>query len=172
MSDIAEHLQAILDTLPTKPGCYLYKNSAGEIIYVGKAINLRNRVRSYFHASADLDGKTRQLVRNIAHIEWIVVASELEALTGRCEMARESDRPARKLKSPFLGVGAGRWEESRPAGNQTGSITVSLIWLTGRWPATGSAIQPCLRSNGQLHRCANRVSNRQCKPAVKPPGNG
>ena len=80
MSDVAEHLQAILDTLPTKPGCYLYKNSAGEIIYVGKAINLRNRVRSYFHASAELDGKTRQLVRNIAHIEWIVVASELEAL--------------------------------------------------------------------------------------------
>ena len=75
MSDVPEHLQAILDTLPNKPGCYLYKNSAGEIIYVGKAINLRNRVRSYFHASADLDGKTRQLVRTIAHIEWIVTAS-------------------------------------------------------------------------------------------------
>jgi len=80
MNADSEHLQAVLDTLPNKPGCYLYKNSAGEIIYVGKAINLRNRVRSYFHASADLDGKTRQLVRSIAEIEWIVTASELEAL--------------------------------------------------------------------------------------------
>jgi excinuclease ABC subunit C len=55
------------------------KDAAGKIIYVGKAINLRNRVRSYFHESQE-DPKTRQLVRNIAHIEWIVVGSELEAL--------------------------------------------------------------------------------------------
>jgi excinuclease ABC subunit C len=76
----SEHLQGILDTLPTKPGCYIMKNATGEIIYVGKAINLRNRVRSYFHSSADLEAKTRQLVRRIADIEWILVGSELEAL--------------------------------------------------------------------------------------------
>lgn len=74
------HVQALLDTLPTKPGCYLMKDKDGKIIYVGKAINLRNRVRSYFHASANHDNKTRQLVRKIADIEWIVVGSELEAL--------------------------------------------------------------------------------------------
>jgi excinuclease ABC subunit C len=56
------------------------KNADGEIIYVGKAINLRNRVRSYFHGGHDQDMKTRQLVRNIIDIEWIVVDSELEAL--------------------------------------------------------------------------------------------
>jgi len=76
----SEQLQGILDTLPTKPGCYIMKNASGEIIYVGKAINLRNRVRSYFHSSAELDAKTRQLVRRIANIEWILVGSELEAL--------------------------------------------------------------------------------------------
>lgn len=76
----SEHLQGILDTLPNKPGCYIMKNSTGDVIYVGKAINLRNRVRSYFHESADHDQKTRQLVRQIADIEWIVVGSELEAL--------------------------------------------------------------------------------------------
>ncbi len=80
MDSISEEITATLNTLPTKPGCYLMKNAAGEIIYVGKAINLRNRVRSYFHNSADLDFKTRQMVRNIHHIEWIVVGSELEAL--------------------------------------------------------------------------------------------
>jgi excinuclease ABC subunit C len=79
MKAINEHIQAILDTLPTRPGCYIYTNSGGEIIYVGKAINLRNRVRSYFN-DGEHDFKTRQLVKNIAHIEWIVVESELEAL--------------------------------------------------------------------------------------------
>jgi excinuclease ABC subunit C len=77
---ISEHIQGILDTLPTKPGCYIMKSAAGDVIYVGKAINLRNRVRSYFHDPAGHDMKTRQLVRHIEEIEWIVVGSELEAL--------------------------------------------------------------------------------------------
>ena len=78
--EIAEHLKGILATLPAKPGCYIYRNAAGTIIYVGKAISLKNRVRSYFHADASHDAKTRRLVRDIANIEWIVVGSELEAL--------------------------------------------------------------------------------------------
>jgi len=75
-----EHITAILDTLPDKPGCYIMKDNTGKIIYVGKAINLRNRVRSYFHESADHSYKIKQLVLNIADIEWIIVGSELEAL--------------------------------------------------------------------------------------------
>lgn len=78
--DISEKLQGILNTLPAKPGCYLMKNVEGVIIYVGKAINLKNRVRSYFHADASHDAKTRRLARDIIEIEWIVVGSELEAL--------------------------------------------------------------------------------------------
>ncbi|CAG1015583.1 UvrABC system protein C [Anaerolineales bacterium] len=78
--EISEKLQGILATLPAKPGCYLYRNVEGTIIYVGKAISLRNRVRSYFHADSSHDSKTRRLVREIADIEWIVVGSELEAL--------------------------------------------------------------------------------------------
>jgi len=77
---ITDHLQGILDTLPEKPGCYLMKNAQGHIIYVGKAVNLRARVRSYFHATAQEDPKTHKLVQEIADIEWIVVGSELEAL--------------------------------------------------------------------------------------------
>ncbi len=73
-------LEALLNTLPTKPGCYIMKDQAGKVIYVGKAINLRNRVRSYFHSSAHHDPKTQQLVRKISDIDWIVVDSELEAL--------------------------------------------------------------------------------------------
>ncbi len=71
MVEISEHLQGILSTLPLKPGCYIYRNTEGTVIYVGKAVNLRNRVRSYFHSSPDQDFKTRQLVQRIADIEWI-----------------------------------------------------------------------------------------------------
>jgi excinuclease ABC subunit C len=78
--EISEKLQGILATLPAKPGCYLMKNAEGKFIYVGKAISLKNRVRSYFHADASHDAKTRRLVREISDIEWIVVGSELEAL--------------------------------------------------------------------------------------------
>ena len=76
---MTDPLQTILDNLPAKPGCYLMKDAAGKIIYVGKAVNLRNRVRSYFHSQVDSQ-KTVQLVKNIADIETIVVGSELEAL--------------------------------------------------------------------------------------------
>jgi len=76
---LPETLQTKLETLPTKPGCYIYKNAEGAIIYVGKAINLRNRVRSYFHENVD-SPKTRELVKHIADLEYIIVGSELEAL--------------------------------------------------------------------------------------------
>ena len=73
-------LEEKLRTLPTSPGIYIHKNSAGKIIYVGKAKNLRNRVRSYFQSSRNHDPKTRQLVKLIADLEFIVVDNEVEAL--------------------------------------------------------------------------------------------
>jgi len=78
--DINDHIQSILDSTPTKTGCYLMKDGDGKVIYVGKAVNLRSRLRSYFHASAMENNKTRHMVRRIQDIDWIVVASELEAL--------------------------------------------------------------------------------------------
>jgi excinuclease ABC subunit C len=69
-----------LKLLPTSAGIYIHKNAAGKIIYVGKAKNLRNRVRSYFQSSRNHHPKTRQLVKNIADFEYIVVDNEVEAL--------------------------------------------------------------------------------------------
>ena len=86
---ISAHVNSILNTLPEKPGCYLMKDSAGTIIYVGKAINLKNRVRSYFHESADHAFKTRQMVKKIADIDIIVVNSELEALILEMNLIKE-----------------------------------------------------------------------------------
>ena len=73
-------IEIILQGLPDKPGCYMMKGRNGQVLYVGKAINLKNRVRSYFHASAGHSRKVAEMVSNVADVEWIVVGSELEAL--------------------------------------------------------------------------------------------
>ncbi len=65
--------------IPTDPGVYLYKDEAGEILYVGKAKSLRSRVKSYF-SGGDHPAKTRQLVLRIRQIDWVIVNSEIEAL--------------------------------------------------------------------------------------------
>jgi excinuclease ABC subunit C len=73
-------LEEKLKNLPTSPGVYLHKDDAGKIIYVGKAKNLRNRVRSYFQSGRGHDLKTRELVRRIRDLEFIVTDTEVEAL--------------------------------------------------------------------------------------------
>ncbi|MBI5670212.1 MAG: excinuclease ABC subunit UvrC [Chloroflexi bacterium] len=76
----SEHIQHILASLPTKPGCYLMKDETGKVIYVGKAKKLRNRVRSYFNSSAEAYPKTLRLREQIADIEVIVAETEVQAL--------------------------------------------------------------------------------------------
>ncbi len=88
-----ETLKEKLTTLPTSPGVYFHRDAQGEIIYVGKAANLRNRVRQYFHPSATLragksDPKTQALISEIADVDWMVVESELDALFLEAEMVR------------------------------------------------------------------------------------
>ncbi len=73
-------LLAKIRTLPTSAGCYLYKNAEGEVIYVGKAKNLRSRVRSYFLAANQMNQKTGSLMREAVDLEYITVANEREAL--------------------------------------------------------------------------------------------
>ena len=71
-------IKAKLELLPDSPGCYLHKDKNGTVIYVGKAKNLKNRVRSYFHGSHNT--KTELLVSEIEDLEWIVVESNIESL--------------------------------------------------------------------------------------------
>jgi len=78
-----------LQTLPTKPGVYIMKDAAGKIIYVGKAINLRNRVRSYFHTPQAHPPKVQRLVAEIVDLEYIVAGSELEALILECNLIKK-----------------------------------------------------------------------------------
>jgi len=86
---MADELAEKLSHLPDKPGVYLMKDSHGRIIYVGKAVNLKNRVRSYFQASRGHSPKTLALVSRIADLEFIVTASEIEALILECNLIKK-----------------------------------------------------------------------------------
>lgn len=81
-------LEAKLKTLPRTPGVYFHKSQNGEIIYVGKAAILKNRVRQYFQSSRDMDIKTKALVAEIHDTDWVEVESELDALFLESEMVK------------------------------------------------------------------------------------
>ena len=85
MFDFEYHLK----NLPDKPGVYLMKNSLGEIIYVGKAKILKNRVKSYFQKSKNHSEKVKVLVKNISEFEYIVTDSEMEALILECNLIKK-----------------------------------------------------------------------------------
>ena len=69
---VPEHLEPVVRNLPTLPGCYLYHDAKGEVIYVGKAVNLRNRAGSYFLKAAAEDRRTAELVREIKASEMTI----------------------------------------------------------------------------------------------------
>ena len=84
---ISEDLKAKLKTLPSAPGVYFHKNQQGEVIYVGKAAVLKNRVRQYFQ-NTEKDPKTEALVSEIFDTDWIVVDTEMDALFLESEMIK------------------------------------------------------------------------------------
>ena len=78
-----------LKNIPTKPGVYQFKNKNGDIIYIGKAKNLRNRVRSYFQKNKYQTPKNQSMIKRIANVEWIIVRSNVEALLTEANMIKE-----------------------------------------------------------------------------------
>lgn len=82
-----------LANLPVQPGCYIYRDEQKKILYVGKAKNLRNRVRQYFQNSRHHDAKTNELVSRIADVELIVVDNEIEALALECNLIKKHRPP-------------------------------------------------------------------------------
>jgi len=81
-------LEEKLQTLPDRPGVYLYRDAKGQVLYVGKAASLRGRVRSYFQESRPRDAKTDALVRHVADLEYVVTDNELEALMLEANLVR------------------------------------------------------------------------------------
>ena len=78
-----------LHLIPREPGVYFFKNKENQIIYIGKAKVLRNRVRSYFRESNLLDSKTQVMVKHIIEVDWLVVRDEVEALLTEANMIKE-----------------------------------------------------------------------------------
>ncbi len=133
----------ILKNLPTKPGVYLYKNAAGKVIYVGKAVNLRARVRSYFHQSAQHMPKIRQLVEEINDIEFIVAGSELEALLLENNLIKKHQpRYNVRLKDdkryPYIKV---HWQDTFPRVTTTRHILDDGARYFGPYTAASAAYQ-------------------------------
>lgn len=86
---VAERLKSV----PKKPGCYIYRDESGDVLYVGKAVDLRSRVRSYFRSSTTHGIRIERMVHKIRDIEWIVVDSELEALVLECNLIKKHRPP-------------------------------------------------------------------------------
>jgi excinuclease ABC subunit C len=114
---IPEHLEATVKNLPALPGCYLFYDQRGEVIYVGKAVNLRSRVRSYFNPNTwAASPKTARLVKEIARIEVVVRGNELEALIQEAELIKKH-RPRYNIRLkddkryPYLKV---TWQDDFP----------------------------------------------------------
>ena len=85
MFDIQENLKK----LPDSPGVYLHKDKLGQVIYVGKAVSLKNRVRQYFQSSRHMDPKVRSMVSQIEEFEYITTGSEMEALILECNLIKK-----------------------------------------------------------------------------------
>lgn len=102
--------------LPKSPGVYLLKNRDGQVLYVGKALILKNRVRSYFQAPERLEGKVRAMMRHVADLEYIVTSTEVEALILEATLIKQMNPHYNiRLKDdkayPYLKL---TWEEDFP----------------------------------------------------------
>lgn len=87
--DVPENIREALKQLPDSPGVYIHKDSLGNVIYVGKAVSLRSRVRQYFQSSRNMDPKVRSMVSQISEFEYITVDSEMEALILECNLIKK-----------------------------------------------------------------------------------
>ena len=87
--ELREEIREALKLLPDKPGVYLMHNELDTVIYVGKAISLKNRVRSYFQKNATHTKKIRRMVREVAYFETIITANEMEALILECNLIKQ-----------------------------------------------------------------------------------
>ena len=113
---LSDELTARLETLPARTGVYLMRDVRATVIYVGKAVNLRSRVRSYFQPSADHPPRLRRLIEDVADLEWIVTDTELEALILENELIkRYRPRYNVRLKDdknyPYIKV---HWQDDFP----------------------------------------------------------
>ena len=166
----SEKIDTILGSLPESPGCYLMKDESGKIIYVGKAINLKNRVRSYFQKSNDHSFKTRRMVENIRDIEWIVVASELEALILEMNLIKEH-RPFYNVRLkddkryPYIKI---HWQDDFPKVSVTRNMVQDGSRYYGPYTSVWAVHQTLdiLRKIFPYLTCAREITGKDPRPCL------
>ena len=167
---LPEKINSILGSLPDSPGCYLMKDEQGKIIYVGKAINLKNRVKSYFQKSSDHSYKTRRMVANIRDIEWIVVASELEALILEMNMIKEH-RPFYNVRLkddkryPYIKI---HWQDEFPKVTVTRNMVQDGSRYYGPYTSVWAVHQTLdiLRKIFPYLTCAREITGKDPRPCL------
>lgn len=161
-----ESLAATLAVLPNKPGVYIMRDVHGKIIYVGKAIILKNRVRSYFRPTAQLLPKVRVLVSKVDSLETIVTANEMEALVLECNLIKQY-RPRYNIslkddKSyPYLKV---TMQEEFPRVYVTRHLAKDGARYFGPYPDAGAlhTVVQIIRAAFPLRTCRKMQTNRPC----------
>ena len=160
-----QELTAQVALLPEKPGVYMMRDAAGKIIYVGKAVNLKNRVRSYFQQRG-LSPKTEALVARIVTFETIVTASEMEALIFECNLIKKH-RPRYNIslrddKSyPFVKV---TWNEEYPRVYATRRVEKDGAKYYGPYASAGAMHETLalLKRLFPLRSCRSMDARRPC----------
>jgi len=167
---IPEKLAQKLNNLPTAPGCYQMHNADGKVIYVGKAIVLRNRVRSYFHAAAGHNAKTQALVDEIVDVTWWVTKTELEALILENELIKRfKPRYNVRLKDdksfPYIKV---NWQDDFPKV----LVVRRMLKDGGRYFGPYTSSRACYHTLDALRRvfpfldCDREISGKDARPCL------
>lgn len=168
--EVRQHLEAKLRALPAKPGVYLFKNGEGNVIYVGKAGNLKSRVRSYFGSPANLPSKIQRLVLNIQDLEFVITNSEQEALILECDtIKRYAPRFNASLKDnktfPYLKINI---KEDWPGVHVTRRVQKDGARYFGPFASAGS-VRKTLRLIKKIfpyRSCSKRIDGRDRRPCL------
>jgi len=168
--DVPEHVRTQVETFPHKPGIYLMRDVAGTVIYVGKAVDLRNRVRSYFHPSAWEYSKVRALVAEVADLDFIVTDSELEALILEANLIKEH-RPRYNVRLkddkhyPYIKV---TWADPFPKVLITRRMEQDGGRYFGPFTSTPAVYQTLdlLRKSFPYLTCDREITGRDARPCL------
>jgi len=168
---IKPHILSYLKLLPPKPGVYSFKDVDGTVIYIGKASNLRNRVKSYFKYTPNLPEKTARLVERVDKIEFVVTESEIAALVLECQQIKKYRPPYNILlkddKSfPYIKVDV---KNEWPTISITRRRYNDGAKYIGRVPSAWSArhTYDFLRKVFPLRSCNKQISGSETRPCLK-----
>lgn len=166
MFDIQENLKKLPDT----PGVYLHKDKLGQVIYVGKAVSLKNRVRQYFQSSRNMDPKVRAMVSQIEEFEYITTGSEMEALILECNLIKKYMPKYNVLLRddktyPYIKVS---WEEEFPRLMKTRQIRKDGNKYFGPYSDAGAVNQivELLNQVYTLKKCSARAFPKGFRPCL------